>query len=122
MLLDAEPRRRGERRGEDKRGSNAETAEVCGFSAGPARSRKRCSISGCPLRRGPRSLEGCFLTRSRGDAEKAAEKTREVRTRRQRRFVALARGLRGLGSAVALAGVLDRKSTRLNSSHRCISY
>src|ERR1017187_6217765 len=106
MLLDAEPRRRGERRGEDKRGSNAESAEVCGFSAGPARSRKRCSISGCPLRRRARWMEGWFLTRRRGGAEKDAEKTREVRARSQRRSVASVRGLRGLGSAVALVGVL----------------
>src|SRR5437879_9635217 len=38
------------------------------------------------------------------------------------RFVAAVREARDDAAPFALAAALDRKSTRLNSSHRCISY
>src|SRR5437764_11172405 len=77
-------------------------------------------------RRPPRSTLFPYTTlfRSDGDVRALARETRAAAARKDRRLV-LAADLDREHEAPVLprgGGTRDRKSTRLNSSHRCISY
>src|SRR5437762_9171286 len=75
------------------------------------------------IRRPPRSTLFPYTTLFRSESLEGVLRKGVARDSRQRRRAKLSHGLasRPVGPLTRL-GCRDRKSTRLNSSHRCISY
>src|SRR5437763_12497584 len=85
----------------------------------------RCNLHSFPTRRSSDLEQENVRPAGYGSAEHAGETLRRFRRRRRsgpdsRR--AKVETIRRGAAGTPKTGVLDRKSTRLNSSHRCISY